>query len=170
MRNPAWGAASVASVPDEPAPLSGKPDQLLQLGQGLLQVPVHQAGIELAGCGQLDPGPFQPAANRLFTVGAAATDAPLQLLKTGGLQKHLERRRKALTHLAGPLQFDLQQHRSARGQLALHRLARRAIEIAGELSPLQQAPLSHLALKAGAIEEEITAALLLTRPGTAGGG
>ena len=45
----------------------------------------------------------------------------------------------ARAHLPGALQVDLQQHRAPGGEVVEHRLPRRAVEVAGELGPLEQA-------------------------------
>ena len=49
------------------------------------------------------------------------------------------RLRHGIAHLPSALQIDLQQHRHAEGEVRFHRAARGAVEVAGELGPLQQA-------------------------------
>ena len=106
----------------------------------------------------------------LFAVGAAAPDPPLKFLKGGGLDKDLKALREAATHLARPLQFDLQQHRPAPIKLLLHRLARRAVAMAREFGPLEQAASSDAFVEVLAAEEEIVLPIPFAAAGRTGGG
>ena len=136
----------------------------------LIQVAVHQHRIEFRFSLELLVGAAEPPLDGLLALGAPPTDAPLQLLEAGGLDEHLKPFRKTTPHLTGPLQFDLQQHRSSLGQMVLHRGPRRAVEIASELSPLQEATRLNLSLEALAIEKAIGDPIDVSGSGCPGGG
>jgi len=143
---------------------SSQAQQTLQLRKGLLQIAIHQHRIEFRSRRQFLPGPFKAPSYRRLAVGAPAANPSLQLGKAGRRQKNLLGGRKALPHLSGPFQLNFQQHRPLL-QVALHRLPRRAVEVACELGPLQKVARRDALLKIRAAEKEIVPAIQLTLPG-----
>ena len=69
-----------------------------------------------------------------------------------------------MPHLPGPFQLNFQQHRPL-FQVALHRLPRRAVEVAGEFGPLQKVAVGDALLEVWAAEKEIVPAVFFPLPG-----
>src|ERR1017187_8493409 len=129
---------------------------------------VNERDIELGPGPQLDLGGFQPPPDHRLRLGLAGGQPAHQLVPGRRRQEDQERSRHRRADLAGAGHIDLQQRGHASPDLLGHRLARRAIAIPGEPRPLKQLPGRGHRLELGLADEEILAAVQLTRPRPAG--
>ncbi len=74
-------------------------------------------------------------------------EAADQLVPAGWGQEDQLRLGHRRADLPRALQVDLEQDRPAGGEVVEHRLPRRAVEVAGELGPLEEAVLGHKLLE-----------------------
>jgi len=144
-----------------------QPHQAFQFSQGGVEVAVNQGRIELPFCGQFDARPRQPVGDGLRAVGAAAANAPLQLVEGRRLDQQLKAGREAAPHLASALELDLEQHRFAGIELVFDRLPRGSIEVAGKFGPLEKATRRDPCFKAVSVQKEVMDPLLFAAAGWA---
>src|SRR5436190_11506864 len=115
-------------------------NQGYQLIAHVLDGRVDQGDVELRFGGQLGARLLQPPGDEPGRLGAAPVEPADKLIPRRRRQEDQQRARNRGTYLPRARHVDLEQHRNARGQLLLHRRARRAMPVADEAGPLQQLP------------------------------
>jgi len=103
----------------------------------------------------------------LLRFGAATGQPAFQLLTRRRHDEHQNRVRHEVTHLKRTLRIDLEDDRRTPGDLGFHISARRAIAVAMNLGPFEQAVLGHKTVELGIRDEAIVSALDLAGPRSA---
>jgi hypothetical protein len=140
------------------------------LADDLRDARVHQGDVELGLGGQLLPGHGEPPLHDRGVLGAPAGEPADQLVPGRRGQEHQLGPGHQRPDLAGALQVDLEHHGAAGSQVVEHRLARGAVEVPGELRPLEQAPALDQLGELLAAHEPVVDAVGLPRPREPGGG
>src|SRR2546429_2160315 len=169
MRLSARGSISEARrsamVWDPPAGLRGRSDLPVRfqdssdLTSSPISVVVHDHGVEAVGGLLLLFSSSEASLDRLGIVLPPLEEPAPLLLPRGGLHEHEHRIRVLLAHSEGALDVNLEEDVAAGGEVLFDGAARRPVEIAVHVEPLEEPALVADALELVSVEEHVVLAV-----------